>query len=176
MTSETENETQANKESPEAKIEELKPGLKQVTVLFKVVEKGEVREVVSRRSMETHRVADSTVGDETGTVKVPLWDDSIETIEIGKTYRLENGYTGLFRGNLQLKMGRHSELKESEKDIETVNRDVDLSAKDYHDSQSGYYRRPYRGSVTYGHATYSERNGNRRRSRHDRYGRRRRSW
>jgi replication factor A1 len=175
MTSETENEAQENKESPETKIEELKPGLKRVTVLFKVVEKGEVR-VVSRRSIETHRVADATVGDETGTMKVPLWDDSIETIEIGKTYRLENGYTGLFRGTLQLKMGQHSELKDSEKNIETVNRDVDLSAKDHRNSQYGYYRRPYRGSVTYGHATYSERNGNRRRSRRDRSSRRRRSW
>jgi replication factor A1 len=176
MTSETENEAQENKESPETKIEELKPGLKRVTVLFKVVEKGEVREVVSRRSIETHRVADATVGDETGTVKVPLWDDSIETIEIGKTHRLENGYTGLFGGTLQSKMGQHSELKDSEKNIETVNRDVDLSAKDHRNSQYGYYRRPYRGSVTYGHATYSERKGNRRRSRRDRFSRQRRSW
>jgi replication factor A1 len=176
MTSEIENDKKETEDSNEVKIEELKPRMKHVDLTFKVIEIGEAREVTSRRSMETHRIADATVGDETGVVKLPLWNETIEKIDVGKTYTLDNGYTGVFRGNLQLKIGRHSELKEAENEIQEVNLDVDMSAKQYRRQQPRHYYQPYEESPKYGEATYSVRRNRSHDTRRDSYSRRRRRW
>ena len=151
MTSEIENDTDITEEKNETKIKDLEPKMSNVVTTFKILEIGEPREVVSRHSYETHRVADAIVGDETGKVKVPLWNESIEEMKIGTTYRLEDGYTGLFRGNLQLKIGRHSTVKEAENQIESVNNDLDMSAKSHRPSRDRdrYYYPPRRSSRGY---------------------------
>jgi ssDNA-binding replication factor A large subunit len=150
--------------------------LKHVDLVFRVIEKSEVREVTSRRTFETYRIVDATVGDETGIVKLPLWNETIESIDIGKTYRLENGYTGLFRGNLQLKIGRHSELKDAENEIGNVNLNVDMSSKNHRRSQPRHYYQSYERTGNRGEAIYSVRGSRNRDSRRDHYGRRRRRW
>ncbi len=125
----------------EATVAELKPRMKNVTITFKVVEIGDTRDVVSRRDGETYHVADVVVGDATGVVRVPLWNDAIETVEAEKTYLLTNGYTSLFRNNLQLNVGRYGELAEAEEEIEEINMDVDMSEETHEDTR----RRRYSG-------------------------------
>jgi len=130
------------REPIEATVAELKPRMKNVTISFKVVEAGEVREVTSRNDGETHKVADVTVADSTGCVQVPLWDDAIENAVPGTTYTLKNGYTGLFRGNLRLNVGKFGELSEAETAIEEVNLENDMSAEEHEDDRP---RRSYGG-------------------------------
>ena len=130
-----------DREPIEATVEQLTPRMKNVTITFKVVEIGEEREVSSRRDGATHRVADATVGDTTGTVQVPLWDESIDNMTVGSTYTLTNGYTGLFRGNLRLNIGKYGEVKEAEDAIEEGNMEMDMSAEEHEDTR----RRSYGG-------------------------------
>jgi replication factor A1 len=130
------------REPIEATVAELKPRMKNVTISFKVVATGEEREVSSRSDGATHRVADATVGDSTGIVQVPLWDSSIDDIEAGTTYTLKNGYTGLFRGNLRLNIGKYGEISEAEEAIEEVNEEIDMSAEEHEDTRR---RRSYGG-------------------------------
>ena len=134
--------TYEEREPIEATVAELKPRMKNVTITFKVVEAGEVREVASRNDGENHRVADVTVADSTGSVQVPLWDDAIENITPGNTYTLKNGYTGLFRGNLRLNVGKYGELTPAETPIEEVNLENDMSAEEHEDDRP---RRSYGG-------------------------------
>ena len=176
MTSEIDNDSKTTEEATEVQIEELKPRMKNVTVIFKIVDKGEVREVTSRHTGEIHLVADATAGDPTGIVTIPLWDDSVTNIEIDKTYKLENGYTGLFRGNLQLKIGRYSTINEAESEIETVNRDVDMSAEEHHRPRTRHYYQPGDQARGYSGGSSYRRDNSGRHSRRDRYDRRRRRW
>ena len=125
------------REPIEAKISELTPRMKSVNISFKVVDKGEVREVTSRADGAQHRVCDTVVGDSTGIVTIPLWDAAIDEVEIEKTYRLENGYTTLFQGHLRLNIGRYGTLKEAEDSIEEVNKEVDMSEQE-HESRPRY--------------------------------------
>jgi replication factor A1 len=125
----------------EATVAELKPRMKNITILFKVIEIGKENEVQSRRDGTTHRVANVIVGDSTGIVRVPLWDDAINTIEVDKTYKLTNGYTGLFRDNLQLNVGRYGKLSDAEEEIEEINTELDMSAEEHEDTRR---RRNYR--------------------------------
>jgi replication factor A1 len=111
----------------EIEIAELEPRMGDIDVAFKVLEKGDINEVTSRSDGSIHRVADAVVGDSTATVVIPLWDDSIENVEVGTTYILKNAHTGLFRGNLRLKFGRESILEVAEDEIEIVNRENDMS-------------------------------------------------
>ena len=142
------------REPIEATVAELKPRMKNITISFKVVAIGEEREVTSRNDGATHRVADATVGDTTGTVQVPLWDSSIDDIKAGTTYTLKNGYTGLFRGNLRLNIGKYGELAEAEETIEEVNEEVDMSAEEHEDDRRRRYGggggRGYGGGGGYG--------------------------
>jgi replication factor A1 len=130
------------REPIEATVAELKPRMKNVTISFKVISIGEQREIESRKDGSSHRVCDITVGDSSGTVQVPLWDDTIDEVEENTTYNLTNGYTGLFRGNLRLNVGRYGKLDEAEEAIEEINMDVDMSAEEHEDDRP---RRSYGG-------------------------------
>ena len=130
------------REPIEATVAELKPRMKNVTISFKVISIGEEREIESRRDGSSHRVCDITVGDASGTVQVPLWDETIDSVEEDATYNLTNGYTGLFRGNLRLNVGRYGKLEQAEEALEEINMDVDMSAEEHEDDRP---RRRYGG-------------------------------
>jgi len=140
-----------DREPIEAVVAELRPRMKSVSITFKVMEIGEEREVTSRRDGETHRVLDVVVGDSTGIVRMPFWNEMIDEVAEGKTYLLTNGYTTLFRGNLRLNIGRYGELTEAEEEIEEVNMELDMSEEEHeytrrrrdYGERDGSYRRTY---------------------------------
>ncbi len=118
-------------EAVEATIAELKPGMKSVNITFKVMNTSEERSVESRKTGETFRVVDAQVGDSTGTILMPVWNETIDLIEEGETYALSNGYTGLFKGNLRLQLGKFGSIAAAEEQIDEVNSEVNMSAEDH---------------------------------------------
>ena len=118
-------------EAVEATISELKPGMKSVNITFKVISTGEERTVESRRDSQTHRVQDATVGDSTGTIMMPFWNETIDTMNEGETYTLTNGYVGIFKGSLRLQSGKHGTIESAEASIEEINETIDMSAEEH---------------------------------------------
>ncbi len=118
-------------EAVEATIAELKPGMKSVNITFKIMNTSDERSVESRKTSETFRVVDAQVGDSTGTILMPIWNETIDTIEVDTTYTLTNGYTGLFKGNLRLQLGKFGSIAEAEAAIDEVNSEVDMSAEEH---------------------------------------------
>lgn len=92
------------------KIKDLRNGMKRVEVEAKVLSKSAAREVMSRYKDETYRVAEATVGDETGQIKLTLWNDQIEQVSENSTVKVENGYVTSFKGEIQLNVGRYGKL------------------------------------------------------------------
>ncbi len=92
------------------KIKDLKNGMKKVEVEGKIVEKSEPREVASRFKNETYNVADAVVADETGTIKLTLWNEQIGQVNVGDVIKIENGYVTSFRGEIQLNIGKYGNL------------------------------------------------------------------
>jgi len=92
------------------KIKDLRNGMKRVDVEAKVLEKGEPREVMSRYKNETYRVANVIISDDTGQIKLTLWNDQIEQVNENDTVKIENGYVTSFRGEIQLNVGRYGKL------------------------------------------------------------------
>ena len=92
------------------KINELRDGMRKVDVEAKVVEKSETREVRSRYTNETYRVADATLEDETGTITLTLWNEQVEQVNVDDRVKIENGYIKSFRDVLQLNSGKYGTL------------------------------------------------------------------
>ena len=84
--------------------------MKRVDVVAKVTEKSGTREVISRFKDEMHRVATAVISDATGTIKLTLWDDQIDQVNVNDTVKIENGYITTFRGEIQLNVGRYGRL------------------------------------------------------------------
>ena len=92
------------------KINELRDGMRRVDLEAKVIQKSEAREVSSRYTNETYRVADATIEDETGTITLTLWNEQVDQVNEGDRVKIENGYIKSFRGELQLNSGKYGSL------------------------------------------------------------------
>jgi replication factor A1 len=84
--------------------------MKRVSVEAKVVEKGDTREVKSKFKDETYRIADAVVADETGSIKLTLWNEQIEQVNVGDNVKIENGYVTSFKGETQLNVGKFGKM------------------------------------------------------------------
>ncbi|MEE8322826.1 MAG: DNA-binding protein [Candidatus Bathyarchaeia archaeon] len=97
-------------------IGELKVGMKNIDIRGKIVEKAETREVYSRYGFNVHRVSQVQISDDSGSIKMILWNDQIDSVSAGDTIQIENGYVSQFRGVSQLNVrkrdGKISVVKE----------------------------------------------------------------
>ncbi len=84
--------------------------MKRISVEAKVVEKSDPREVLSRFKDETHKVATAIIADDTGTIKLTLWNEQINQVNVDNTVKVENGYVTSFKGEIQLNVGRYGKL------------------------------------------------------------------
>jgi replication factor A1 len=92
------------------KINELKPGDREVNLTASIDSISEPR-TVNLRAGGTAQVADAIISDETGNIKLSLWDDQIKSVKEGDMISIENGYTQSFRGENNLNIGRYGRLK-----------------------------------------------------------------
>ncbi len=83
--------------------------MRRIDIEVKMDDIGDTREVVTRDG-STHRVATATVSDESGTIKMSLWDDHIDQVKVGDHIRIENGYSTSFRDETQLNVGKYGKL------------------------------------------------------------------
>ncbi len=98
------------KEIERLNIGELRDGAKRIDIEAQVVEKGNTREVQSRFKDETYKVATAVVADESGSIKLTLWNEQIDRVSVGDKIRIENGYVTSFKGEIQLNVGKYGKL------------------------------------------------------------------
>jgi replication factor A1 len=84
--------------------------MKKISIEAKVTEKSDPREVASRFKNETYQVSTAIVADETGTIKMTLWNEQIEQVNVGDVVKVDNGYVTSFRGEIQLNIGKYGKL------------------------------------------------------------------
>jgi replication factor A1 len=56
------------------------------------------------------QVADAMLKDDTGQIKLTLWDAQIKMVKQGSKVRIENGYITTFRGENALNVGKYGKL------------------------------------------------------------------
>jgi replication factor A1 len=84
--------------------------MKRIDVTAKVTEKSDTRDVTSRFKDQAFKVANAVIADETGTIKLTLWNEQINQVKVNDTVRIQNGYITSFRDEIQLNIGRYGTL------------------------------------------------------------------
>ena len=113
------------------KISELTPNIRDINLVAKVVELGEVRTVTSRNSGEEHQVMDILIGDDSGVVYFSAWNEQIEKIKNEKTYQFTSAKTILFQKNIRLSLGRQGTVEDSKEKIKSVEETNNVSAEEH---------------------------------------------
>ncbi|MBI4154803.1 DNA-binding protein [Candidatus Woesearchaeota archaeon] len=90
-------------------ISELKERQGNVDITVKVKDIGEVREF--NKFGKIGRVANATVSDDSGDIKLTLWNEDIDKIKVGDTLKLTNGFVNVFQGEKQLTTGKFGKLE-----------------------------------------------------------------
>ncbi len=91
------------------KINEIKNGMSGVSVEGKITEKFEPRIVNTRYGRRS--VADTMLEDETGTIKMSLWENQIDRVSVGNDVSVSGAYVTEFRNELQLNIPRSGKLE-----------------------------------------------------------------
>jgi len=95
-------------------IKDLRVGMKKISLTAKVLEIPKPTFVFTRFGNYAS-VANASVADETGTVKLCLWNEQIEAVSTGDMIQIENAHMSLFRGERQLRIGKNGKLNIVEK-------------------------------------------------------------
>jgi len=92
------------------KIRDVNSGVRWVNLKARVVEKPIARTVFSRFNNNPLGLSTSTISDDTGSIKFPLWNAQINMVSIGDTVQIDNGRVKTFRGELQVSVGKTGKL------------------------------------------------------------------
>ena len=92
-----------------AKISELEPRQGNVDVEGTIKEVGEVKSF--NKFGRELRVADAILEDDSGTVKLSLWNDDAERFKAGDQIKIANGYVNEFQGEKQLTSGKFGKIE-----------------------------------------------------------------
>jgi replication factor A1 len=91
------------------KISELEKGKSGVDVEGTIKELGEVRSF--DKYGRTLKVANAVLLDDSGEVKLTLWNADIEKVKQGDKIKITNGYVNEYQGEKQLTTGKFGKLE-----------------------------------------------------------------
>ena len=90
-------------------IRDLRHGMRHVSLKARVLEIP-ASKLICTRFGNYASVANALIADETGTVKLCLWNEQITSVSKGDTIQIENARMSSFRGERQLSIGRKGTL------------------------------------------------------------------
>ncbi len=86
-------------------IGDLQSGMTRIHLKARVLEISKTN-VVCTRYGNSASVANALIADETGTIKLCLWNEQIRCISVGDDIQIQNARTSTFKGQRQLNIGR----------------------------------------------------------------------
>ena len=90
-------------------VKDLKPKQGNVDIIVDVVDVGDPREF--QKFGKPGKVATAIAKDETGDIKLTLWNEDIEKVNAGDKVHLTNGYVNEWQGEMQLTTGRLGKIE-----------------------------------------------------------------
>jgi replication factor A1 len=100
------------------KIENLRPSMRKVNVVANVLETSEPSRVHTQ-FRDDAIVSNAVVGDETGRVLLCLWDEQVNSVQVGDHIEVKNAHVALFKGEKQLRLGKKGTITVLEKPVVT---------------------------------------------------------
>jgi len=126
------------------KVIELKPGMENASVIVRVLESRGIRTI--RTKSGTRTIGEYVVGDETGRVKLVAWGTKAAALAIGDVAEIRGAWVSVFRGEVQLNIGRNSIIERLPDDAVVGMDEVPDSKPRVEQQPSEYSRKPPRRS------------------------------
>jgi len=92
------------------KIGDLKAGMKRINLKARVLAISRPHQALTKYN-DYVMFANATLADETGTVKLTLWNSRINSLSINDTVEIENARVTVYRGETQLRIRRKGKLR-----------------------------------------------------------------
>jgi Single-stranded DNA binding protein Ssb-like, OB fold len=90
-------------------IRDLRFGMKQIDVKARVLDIPKAR-IVQTRYGDRARVTNALIADETGTIKLCLWNERVDAVLVDSVVQIKNANVTKFRGENQLTLGKNAGL------------------------------------------------------------------
>ena len=90
-------------------VKDLQPKQGKVEIVLDIVDVSEPREF--EKFGKSGRVANAVAKDETGDIKLTLWNDDIDKVKPGDKVKISNGYVSEWQGEKQLGTGKFGTLE-----------------------------------------------------------------
>lgn len=91
------------------KISEIKANQGKINIEAAVIEKGEIRDI--NKYGKNLRVATATIKDDSGKIKLSLWNNEIDAVNVGDKIKVTDGYASEFKGEKQLTAGKFGKIE-----------------------------------------------------------------
>ncbi len=92
------------------KVSEINPGARKIDIELNIVETEEPRNY-TRRDGKEGRVMTAIGEDDTGRIKVSVWDADIDKVKVGTKIKITNGYARAFRDETYVSSGIYGKLE-----------------------------------------------------------------
>ncbi|EFN55730.1 hypothetical protein CHLNCDRAFT_17642, partial [Chlorella variabilis] len=113
------------------KVEQLRPDTSGHNLVVKVVDSKVVVDKPARGPLKPQKVAECTVGDETGTILLTARNEQVELMKPGSYVTLRNAKIDMFRGSMRLAVNQWGKMEAASGHSFTPKADFNLSLVEY---------------------------------------------
>jgi replication factor A1 len=93
----------------QTQIQHLRSGMKKVNLEAQVLETPKPA-TVHTQYRDNALVTNAWIGDDTGKIKLCLWDEQVNCIAVGDTIQIKNATVATFKGERQVRLGKNATL------------------------------------------------------------------
>lgn len=104
-------------------IKDIKPGMKNLNVVFIVLEVGQTIVTKDQRELRSCKVADATAS-----INFSIWDEPSQFISPGDILKVSRGYASIFHDHLTLYTGKTGDVQKIGEFCMLFNEQLDMSA------------------------------------------------
>ncbi len=119
---------QLNRRTPKTSVsvEDMRHGMKKVTLEAKVLEAPE-GSIIRTRYGNSAKLTNALVGDETGAIKLCLWNEQADLLVVGDTVQIKDALVATFKGERQLRLGKNGTITILQKKVVEIKQVQEVS-------------------------------------------------
>ncbi len=107
-------------------IKDLKPNARNIDIVAEVLAKEDTRSF--EKFGKSGRVCNAKLADDSGEVKLTLWNDEVDMVKTGDRIHIKNGWCSEYKGELQLSAGKFGKIEIVEKAKQVFTNDPGMLA------------------------------------------------
>jgi replication factor A1 len=116
-----------NEQLPQC-VQDLRHGMRKVNIEARVLETSAPLTVQTRYG-NSAKLTNAWIADETGKIKLCLWNDQAESVTAGKTVQVKNAQVYTFKGERQLCLGRIGTVNVLQNQIDEMKEKPEYAAR-----------------------------------------------